>query len=88
MQTDPEVEERVETYLLYTGGGHDPAAGIRGKPLCFPEPAIHLSTVPKLKQVCREKKIPLYLIDEGNHSLETGDIIGDIEKLRQIMKKL
>lgn len=29
MQTDPEVEERVETYLLYTGGGHDPAAGIR-----------------------------------------------------------
>lgn len=59
-----------------------------GKTIVFSGTSDPFIDCSKLKQVCREKKIPLYLIDEGNHSLETGDIIGDIEKLRQIMKKL
>lgn len=42
----------------------------------------------KLKQKCSKEGIPLYLMDGGNHSLETGDIIRDIEKLGKIMKKL
>ena len=42
----------------------------------------------KLKQACNEKGIPLYQMDGGNHSLETGDIIRDIKELGKIMKKL
>lgn len=39
-----------------------------------------------LKEICEKKKIPLYLIEGGNHSLETGEVIHDIKQLKKIME--
>ena len=36
---------------------------------------------------CRRKALPLYTVDGGNHSLETGDVLRDIENLRKIMER-
>jgi phosphoglycolate phosphatase len=34
---------------------------------------------------CAEKQVRLYEYDRANHSLETGDVMKDLENLRQIM---
>ncbi len=39
-------------------------------------------------QKCKEQNIPLELIDNANHSLETGDVQNDISNLQKIIKKL
>ncbi|HIY02336.1 MAG TPA: alpha/beta hydrolase [Candidatus Blautia faecipullorum] len=36
---------------------------------------------------CREKELPLYITEKGNHSLETGDVLADLEHLRRIMEQ-
>lgn len=36
---------------------------------------------------CERMNYPLYLTENANHSLETGDVIRDLENLRDIMKK-
>ena len=36
---------------------------------------------------CRERNLPLYITEGGNHSLETGDVLKDIQNLREIMEK-
>lgn len=35
---------------------------------------------------CREKNVPLYITDNANHSLETGDVMEDLETLRKTMQ--
>lgn len=35
---------------------------------------------------CREKKVPLFIRDNANHSLETGDVITDIETMHKVMQ--
>lgn len=35
---------------------------------------------------CREGRFPLYMIEDGNHSLETGDVRRDLENLQTIMR--
>ncbi len=35
---------------------------------------------------CREKNVPLYITDNANHSLETGDVMADLETLRKTMQ--
>ena len=42
---------------------------------------------PKLEQLCREKKLPLYLTEGANHSMETGDVLKDLETMKQIMEQ-
>ena len=37
---------------------------------------------------CAEYDIPLYIYEDANHSLETGDIIKDVESARDVMKKI
>ncbi len=37
---------------------------------------------------CAEYDIPLYIYEDANHSLETGDIIKDVESARDVMKKM
>ena len=32
--------------------------------------------------------MPLYIYEDANHSLETGDIIKDVESARDVMKKI
>ena len=39
-------------------------------------------TIPEL---CAERNIPCFVIEHGNHSLETGDVIRDLEHLDFIM---
>lgn len=36
---------------------------------------------------CKEKGYPVYLVEKGNHSLETGDVLLDIENMGFVMKK-
>lgn len=40
----------------------------------------------RLLMGCKERNIPLHLIEDGNHSLETGDTKRDLNNLCQIMK--
>lgn len=39
----------------------------------------------ELRRVCKSREIPLYLIEDGNHSLETGDVLRDLRQLRRMM---
>lgn len=36
---------------------------------------------------CRERNLPLYFTEGGNHSLETGDVLRDIGNLQKIMEQ-
>lgn len=38
-----------------------------------------------LKQGCEKLGLPLYITEQGNHSLETGNVLDDIEHLSVIM---
>ena len=39
-----------------------------------------------IRRLCDEKKIPLTVVDDANHSLETGDVIIDTENIAEVMK--
>jgi phosphoglycolate phosphatase len=39
-----------------------------------------------ITEKCAEYGIPLYIYENANHSLETGDIIKDVESARDVMK--
>lgn len=36
---------------------------------------------------CEELQLPLTLVPDANHSLETGDVLTDVSRLREIMEK-
>lgn len=38
-----------------------------------------------IKQGCTEHGLPLYITEDGNHSLETGDVLKDVANLSVIM---
>ena len=38
-----------------------------------------------LSRLCREAGVPLYLTENANHSLETGDVLLDIRSLQTVM---
>lgn len=40
-----------------------------------------------VKSGCHEKNLPLYMIEDGNHSLELGNVMTDLENLLEVMKK-
>ncbi len=40
----------------------------------------------KIRRLCDEKRIPLTVADDANHSLETGDVIRDTEMIAEVMK--
>lgn len=42
---------------------------------------------PVVKKGCREKNLPLYVIEGANHSLETGDVMTDLKNLEKIMNQ-
>lgn len=45
------------------------------------------SNAANVKILSNEQKVPIYIYDKADHSLETGDIIKDIETLEDVMKK-
>ena len=38
-----------------------------------------------IKEGCKKGGFPLHVIEDANHSLETGDVMTDLENLREIM---
>ena len=38
-----------------------------------------------IKEDCEKGGFPLYVIEDANHSLETGDVKKDLENLQEIM---
>ncbi|MEE8792246.1 MAG: hypothetical protein SOI52_03110 [Erysipelotrichaceae bacterium] len=40
-----------------------------------------------VEENCRRFSIPLFVTEHGNHSLETGDVLKDIDQLKQIMSE-
>lgn len=42
----------------------------------------------RIRELCKKIHQPLYLVEQGDHSLETGDICKDIETLKWIMEKV
>ena len=73
-------------HVLYTPVGSTfsfaPQQGI-----AFHGTADPMAETEMVKQECAERSIPLYLIENGNHSLETGDVSRDLEILRNVMEK-
>lgn len=53
--------------------------------MVFSGTADPLINTAELKKVCKHREIPLYLIEDGNHSLETGDVLQDLRQMRRIM---
>lgn len=41
-----------------------------------------------VKKKCREKGLPLFITENGNHSLETGDVLEDLKNLECVMEKV
>ena len=41
---------------------------------------------PVIKDACEKNGIPVYITENANHSLETGDIILDLENITTVMK--
>ena len=42
----------------------------------------------RIRELCRKAGQTIYLVERGNHSLETGDVLRDIENLKWIMEKV
>lgn len=40
-----------------------------------------------IKEECAKRKLPLFLTEKANHSMETGDVSPDLEILREIMEE-
>lgn len=40
-----------------------------------------------VKRACEEKKLPLFITKNANHSLETGDVLADLENLGYVMEE-
>ena len=40
---------------------------------------------PLIQSLCRKARIPLYITENANHSLETGDVMQDVENLKTVM---
>lgn len=41
---------------------------------------------PTIRAACADKHVPLYITENANHSLETGDALKDIENLSSVMR--
>ena len=40
-----------------------------------------------ISDLCKHRGIPCHLVQNANHSLETGDVLNDIDNLKKIMKR-
>ena len=42
----------------------------------------------RITSACTDRKIPLYVVADANHSLETGDVQKDIDNLQQVIAQI
>ena len=59
-----------------------------GEAVAFHGTADPWAATPAITALCRERRIPLFLTEGANHSLETGDVAKDLETLLQTMDVL
>ena len=59
-----------------------------GNGLIFYGSADPYADVNMISDICRNKKLTAYCIEDANHSLETGDVLKDIDNLLSVMKKV
>ena len=66
-------------------GGSFQAIGTRG--IVFHGTADDWARTLVIKEECAKRKLPLYLTEKANHSMETGNVFRDLEILKEIMEK-
>ena len=44
-------------------------------------------TTAVIRQQCQEHQIPLFLYENANHSLETGDVFRNLDIMKEVMQK-
>ena len=59
-----------------------------GNGLIFYGSADPYADVNMISDICMNKKLTSYCIEDANHSLETGDVLKDIDNLLSVMKKV
>lgn len=61
---------------------------VRGNAVAFHGTADPWAETGAIMEACREGGIPLYLTEGANHSLETGDVIRDMDILRDTIRRI
>ena len=60
----------------------------RGSAIAFHGTADPWADTAEIAAACRRRGIPLFLTENANHSLETGDVAADIAALSEVMDKV
>ncbi len=58
-----------------------------GNAIAFHGTADPWAATEPLSRLCREANVPLYITENANHSLETGDVLLDIRNLQTVMEQ-
>ena len=61
---------------------------VRGAAVAFHGTADPWASTEAIAAACRKKGVALYLTEGANHSLETGDVIGDVRTLGETMARI
>ena len=65
----------------------DVAAGASApRAIAFHGTADPWAETPQIVRICEEKRIPLHLTEDANHSLECGKAMKDLKTIRKVMK--
>ena len=61
---------------------------VRGSAVAFHGTADPWANTPAIKAACEARGIPLFLTERANHSLETGDVLRDIQTLKATVARI
>ena len=64
------------------------AAAETGQGMAFSGTKDPLTDTEEIKALCAEKNIPLHLVQDANHSLETGDVQTDLKIMQFVMHEI
>ena len=92
-------ENQLAFLILFTGCRLGEALALQMKDIDMKNNVVHITKsvafhgtadswvdTEMVEECCRIMDIPLHIIKDANHSLETGDVDQDIKELRKIMK--
>ncbi len=74
-------------HVYYTPLAETFLAAAEGNGIAFHGTADPWATDEAIEEGCRAKKIPLIVIPDANHSLETGDVATDLKNLQTVMEE-
>lgn len=72
-------------HVYYTPLAETFSLAAEGNGIAFHGTADPWATDEDVEDGCRRKRIPLVVIPDANHSLETGDVATDLENLQKVM---